>query len=175
YNQFAGLINPFSFQPANFVNTILPYTSQNTDYVMIGGSFTNLGGNAIGRGNSFNTVWTRQDRRSRYNIARLISGYTPGPGNAQLAFPDYTVDENGGRLQVTLHRVDGRLGTLSAEVSTTNRVAQSGSDYTAVKVTRSWPEFAYNGHPISVGLVDPIYVTVPIIDDNFIEGNEFLD
>jgi uncharacterized delta-60 repeat protein/uncharacterized repeat protein (TIGR01451 family) len=174
YNQFAGLINPFSFQPPNFVNTILPYSGQNIDYVLIGGSFTNLGGNAIGRGNSFNTVWTRQDRRSRYNVARLIGGYTPGPGNAQFAFPDYTVDENAGQLAVTLQRVDGRLGTLMADVETTNRLAQSGIDYSLTKVTELWPEFNYVA-PRSVGDVGAQYVRVPIIDDNLIEGNEFLD
>jgi uncharacterized delta-60 repeat protein/uncharacterized repeat protein (TIGR01451 family) len=175
YNQFAGLINSFSFEPANFVNTILPYSSLTNEYVLIGGSFTHLGGNAISSPPGYARVWTRQDRRNRYNVARLIGGYTPGPGNAQFAFPNYTVDENSGSLAVTLQRVDGRLGTLMADVITTNRLAQSGIDYTFTKVTEVWPEYAYPARPRSVGFVGLDYVTIPILDDNLIEGNEFLD
>jgi hypothetical protein len=42
YNQFAGLINPFSFQPPNFLNSI---AIQPDGDIMIGGSFKTIGGN----------------------------------------------------------------------------------------------------------------------------------
>src|SRR5204863_9550916 len=87
YNQFAGLMNPFSFDPPNFVNKI---ALDNSGGVMIGGSFTNLGGNP------YSAPYTRQQVATRYHIARLIVGYTPGPGNIEFSFPEYTVNENSG-------------------------------------------------------------------------------
>src|SRR5439155_16218084 len=58
YNQFAGLPNTFSFLPANFVRSIAFETNGN---LVVGGSFTNVGGNfaaEINRVPSYTNVWT---------------------------------------------------------------------------------------------------------------------
>jgi len=52
-----------------------------------------LGGHAFGTGSR-----TRQDQVVRFNVARVLGGYTPGPGNVEFTYPTYTVDENAGSL-----------------------------------------------------------------------------
>jgi len=47
-----------------------------------------LGGNGFFPSSTFRD-WTRQDIATRFNVARLIGGYTPGPGNMQFSFPTY--------------------------------------------------------------------------------------
>ena len=188
YNQFAGLINSFSFEPPNYVNSIAMGPDGN---VMIGGSFKQIGGNPSFTADVPNhyTQFTRQDKRARYNIARLLGGATPGPGNMEFEVEDYTVDENGGVASVRLERVDGRLGTSVASVGTSDRTASIGVDFVNTNLVTLWPEAFYqtnndltfpiyfptNFAPISVGLVDPIYLRVPLIDDPLREGDESVD
>lgn len=184
YNQFAGLINDFSFQAPNYVSSVALQPDGN---VMIGGSFTQVGGNASTNAplrNSW-TVFTRADKRARYNIARLIGGGTPGPGNASFDSQTYLVDEGGKTASLKVKRTDGRLGTLTAASITTDRLGTGGVDYVSNRVTTVWPEAFYmtnflsvdpfNWTPVSVGLVDPLFVRVPIIDDSLQEGDELVD
>ena len=210
YNQFAGLIHGLSFESRSFVND---FAIEPTGNLIIGGSFTNLGGhhhvplnetNAftvtnvpalflttvitnvvagadvtltnMGPGSRFGEIltWTRQEKVTRYNVARIIGGRTPGPGNVEFTFPAYTADENIDELRVTMSRVDGRLGTLRGNLTTSNRLAQSGFDYVQTRATPFWPEDAYVA-PYSIGYVEVFYAILPITDDLFVEGNEVLD
>jgi uncharacterized delta-60 repeat protein/uncharacterized repeat protein (TIGR01451 family) len=170
YNQFAGVPKTFSFEPNNFVNAI---ALQANGDVMIGGSFTNVGGNAFFEA-PYSRDWTRENKRTRFNVARLIGGATPGPGSLEFAYDSYTADENGGLFSVRLQRVNGRLGTISAVLNTSNRVALDSLDYTATTSTNYWIEWAYVA-PKSVGFVGYRFPVLPIIDDNLIEGDETLD
>jgi len=181
YNQFAGLINGVSFLPPNFVRAIAFETNGN---VMIGGSFTNLGGNfaeEINRYPSFTNVWTRQQKVTRFNVARLIGGYTPGPGNTEVASPVYNIDENSGFLALTLRRIDGRLGAAAQTFVTGDRIAQAGFDYGYASSNAFWPQQGYINIfgiplvPTSVGYVGQSYFQVPILDDTSIEGDEVLN
>ena len=191
YNQFAGVIKTFSFDPPRFINSIALQADGN---IMIGGSFSNLGGNfsishplfdPLGnalsgldpttRGGSIYSPFTRADKATRFNIARLIGGYTPGPGNLELdpsALP-FTIDENAGIFYATMRRVDGRLGTSQVVATNLPNTATSPGDFTTVGTDIAWPEFFYVA-PISVGYVGLNYFPVPINDDSFIEGNETL-
>lgn len=173
YNQFAGLSRKYSFDPPNPVNALALQVDGN---IMIGGSFTNLGGNANIQVSRRTTLqaWTRQDKVPHYNVARIIGGYTPGPGSANFTFSNYSVDEFAPTLSVTMNRVNGRLGTLEADVATADRLTVAGMDYVQSKRTMSWPEFAYVA-PRSVGFVGLIYFRIPFFDDNLIEGDEILD
>ena len=215
YNQFAGLIKKASTDASHFVNSIALQPDGN---VMIGGSFTNLGGNAAFEINDPygpSPVWTRQDKVTRFNIARLIgtwggvpytntvtsyqtnevvdtTGASPvtnqvvttnitlvrllqanpaqGPGNAQFQTQDYTVDENGTRLNVTLQRVHGALGTLQATASTSDRTAMGGINYTATNAPLIWPEGNYFQQ--SQGYTGPEYFVVPILDNSLVQGDK---
>ncbi|MCX6903470.1 MAG: hypothetical protein NTW03_08335, partial [Verrucomicrobia bacterium] len=229
YNQFAGFCNPFSFQPPNFVKSIAIQADGN---VMVGGSFTNVGGNeprwvtdwdAQGLVSPINTnllysatnliyysyysegfyapCWTRQDKATRYNIARLIGTWgtttnyvgtnnvqvvtqnpSQGPGNVAFQSGAFSIEEYQSGIYVTMTRTNGRLGTLGAFAGTTNRTAQAGMDYlgqTNVPVA-FWEESppATDASPIfmmSDGDPGPQYFYVPIINDALIDGNETVD
>jgi uncharacterized delta-60 repeat protein/uncharacterized repeat protein (TIGR01451 family) len=188
YNQFAGLINATSFEPPNAVNSIAVQPDGN---VMIGGSFKNIGGNPSFLADVRNhyTQFTRSDKRVRYNVARVLGGSTPGPGNTEFEVDDYTVDENGDVASLKLQRVDGRLGTVVANAGTADRTATVNADFVNTNLITLWPEAFYqtnanltfpilfptNFAPLSVGRVDPVYLRVPILDDTLREGDESID
>lgn len=172
YNQFAGMFHHLSIDPVTYVNSIALQADGN---IMIGGSFTNLGGNCSSAVRGGYKGFTRDFVRNRLNIARLIGGWglgtngapnpSQGPGNAQFITDNYTVDENGGTLGVTLRRVDGFLGTLAGVFTTGDRLATAGQDYGSVTQffafprTPPWPPDTY-------------YIFVPIYDDPLEEGDE---
>ena len=133
YNQFAGLINHYHNPNAvntndvpasnyrNFVNTIaVELTSPNN--VIIGGSFYRVGGGSVYHSGlypmspGFSGVFdnARMDILPRVNVARLVGGATPGPGNITLTRDSYSANKNGGPLYVNLTRTNGSLGSVSA-------------------------------------------------------------
>ena len=171
YNQFAGFPRTFYYEPANSVRAIAMQTNGD---VMVGGSFTQAGGDfatEINSGGLFDTAWTRATKRVRHNVARLIGGYTPGPGNIEFVFNLNNVDEKAGAIQVPMQRIDGRLGTVTALATTSDRIATGGDDYSYVKTLVTWPEFVFVA-PVSVGAVSERFVTIPIVNDTKVEGNE---
>ncbi len=188
YNQFAGLIKAMSFEPPNYVNSIAVQPDGN---VMIGGSFTNIGGNPSYQADvpNYYTVFTRADKRARYNVARVLGGITPGPGNMDFDVQDYYVDENAGIASLKLQRTDGRLGSIVAEAGTGAGTAVAGTDFIGTNLVTLWAEgfyqtnidltfpvlFPTNFAPISVGRIDPIYLKVPILDDLLQEGDEVVN
>src|ERR1043166_2486365 len=216
YNHFAGLPKTFSFDNPSFISSI---DLQSDGNVMLGGSFTNLGGNlsvnyptatntfetAVGPTNQFGfsqlinyyqactgrtnghnsgghqlAQFTRQDKTTRFNIARVIGGYTPGPGNLEYdpASEPFVIDENSGNLAVTLRRVDGRLGTAQVIPSTTNNTATFPQDFSASSSVQTWLQYdatinaVFVLSPVSVGFVGNEYFNVPITDDMLQEGDE---
>src|SRR4029077_11136344 len=93
----------------------------------------------------------------------------------------YAVDENGQDLNISVTRIDGRLGTLSGDVVSSNRTATVGSDFALTRHTPIWKEDTYNrvplniGAPYSIGYVEPQFFTIPITNDFFREGDELFD
>ena len=104
YNQFAGLPRERYGDP---LGTVLASGLQSDGNVMIGGSFERVGGGqsddldvrpeSIGstrtmsrsrRVTIIRTQKTRSGIRNRSNVARLIGGATPGPGNIGLLYPE---------------------------------------------------------------------------------------
>jgi uncharacterized delta-60 repeat protein len=152
YNQFAGLPKIYSYD-APGVYTV---GVQNDGNVMIGGSFNEVGGgqaemnprNEIdlqeGIAESFTNQWlllsigqtdvepnARDGVRNRSNVARLVGGSTPGPGNLMLvpgSSTGYQANRNQVTDPVTLLRANGFLGPESANFSIIPGTAQSGSD-----------------------------------------------
>ncbi len=114
YNQFAGI-------PTQFYNPLVEprYFVFSTDVqgdgkVIIAGNFVWVGGGT-----------RRDDVRIRHNVARLIGLETPGPGNIELAYDDYTIDnapvpgaEN--PLFITMNRINGLLGPATVSVGPVN-------------------------------------------------------
>jgi len=177
YNQFAGLVSAFYFEPPNYVNAV---AVQSDGAVLIGGSFSTVGGNwaAEIRDNDINIykpferAWTRQQKRPRLNLARLIGGRTPGPGNIGFVFEENPVDEGAGQLVAGLRRSDGQLGRASAEALTTDNLAIGGLDFAATQVPVSWASPYYVTSPRSIGNNRENFLVVPILEDSLIDGNE---
>ncbi|HZF01516.1 MAG TPA: Calx-beta domain-containing protein [Methylomirabilota bacterium] len=147
YNQFAGLPRIYFGDP---LGRVLACGVQGDGNVMIGGSFNLVGGGQVNRHVKDNldlaygidesfadlNLWaepkSRDGVRIRNNVARLIGGATPGPGNVSLV-PNggsvFSVNKSGQFLPVELFRTNGALGSLSANFSIQAGTAQSGSDY----------------------------------------------
>ena len=202
FNQFAGLCRNFSFESPGFVSAV---ALQADGDVLIGGFFTNkLGGNSAFEVNNVwlpFPYWTRADKTGRQNVARLIGnwGFTPtqaggaalvanspqGPGNLEFLQDQYSVDEGALTLSVTMRRLDGRLGTVAAMIDSTNSTALAGLNYQAVATNVLWPEdfnttnwIARNvgvPAPRQVGYNGYSYLTIPIVDDNLIQGDHTFD
>ena len=205
YNQFAGVPRTYAFQAKPFIKTIALQPDGN---LLVGGSFTNLGGNTPVFYNDYHTsvgintnyplsypenppwcsVWTRQDKIDRHNVARLIGtwGLTTngvditanpeqGPGNVEFIANDYLADESKGMEQVTVTRVDGLLGTAIGLAATSNRTATAGLDFSN-QVDVAMPFYELGSGPMhSDGYPGPVYFEVPILEDTLVEGNEVLD
>ena len=143
YNQFAGLPRTRYSDP---VGTVLTSALQSDGNVMIGGSFKRVGGgqsddsdvrpesidtNNVLISTSYisQTQKTRAGIRNRNNIARLIGGATPGPGNIGLLSRSYSVNKSQTPMYVGLIRNNGSLGPVSASFSVVPGLAHSGVDY----------------------------------------------
>ena len=134
YNQFAGLHRArFSDHPG----IVYAMGVQTDGNLMIGGSFQQVGGgqaNILVRPDTADpNVWTepkaRDGVRNRNNVARLLGGSTPGPGNISLTANNHIANENQSFLSVALTRENGTLGFLSANFEIEEGLVQSGVDY----------------------------------------------
>lgn len=141
YNQFAGVINHYhnpdainlaDYPQGNHRNSINAIALEAGGDVIIGGNFLRVGGGAYRHANPSDIQNSdgiygvdraaehgiyynaRMDIHPRSNVARLIGGVTPGPGNIEFAYDHYSVDKSGGSLFVTLVRTNGNLGDISA-------------------------------------------------------------
>ena len=92
-----------------------------------------------------------------------VGGATPGAGALQFSAATYSVAENAGPATVTVTRTGGSSGAVSVTFATSNGTATAPGDYTAV-VSQS-VSFA-------AGDTAPKTVSIPIIDDTAVEGNE---
>ena len=104
---------------------------------MIGGSFSQVGGGQYDPNDRFDTfdfneyIEPKQRNgvvRNRVNVARLIGGATPGPGNVGLLATD-PATKGQGFIYTLLTRTNGSLGYASANFSVVPGSAQAGLDY----------------------------------------------
>jgi len=117
YNQFAGIpnhyANPLAYDESDMAsaqntrNSVLSMSVLPSGNIMIGGQFARVGGGM-----------TRDDIRTQLNVARIIGGSTPGPGNIQFDQSTYSVNENQGYFFVSLVRTNGNLGIIGAAFGT---------------------------------------------------------
>ncbi|PYS82429.1 MAG: hypothetical protein DMF70_08025, partial [Acidobacteria bacterium] len=100
---------------------------------------------------------------SEFSACAAIINGAPGAGDIQFTSATYTVAENvpGGMAAITLTRVGGTNGSISATFTTSDGTAQQPGDYTAVNQLVTFGEG-----------VSSMTVNVPIIDDTRPEANE---
>ncbi len=170
YNQFAGLVNHYhnenalgtDYPTGNHRNSVLALAIEpGTSNIIVGGDFLRVGGG-----------YTRRDIHPRSNVARLIGGVTPGPGNIQLTYNSYSVDKSAGTLFVSLVRTNGSLGPISATFYT-NMAAPGPGVANASDITVApnyfkplWPTIylgsgAVFSWMVSPGIYGPNYATIP--------------
>lgn len=123
YNQFAGLPTHYWDPSQESRNFIFSSALQADGNLMIAGGFHRVGGG-----------WTRDDARFRENVARIIGGATPGPGNIGFAYNSFSADQFSDQVFITLNRTNGSLGLASATVGPTTSapgpgVAVDGQDF----------------------------------------------
>src|SRR5262249_11294861 len=82
----------------------------------------------------------------------------------QFSNPNYSVDESGGKAEITVVRTGGSKGRVSVNYTTLNGTALANSDYAPV-----FGMIVFND-----GDMSPQSFIVPIIDDNSVERDEFL-
>lgn len=188
YNQFAGLFRARFADPRGVVLAAGVQTDGN---VMIAGQFSKVGGGQASRltrpeANGDPNLWVepkaRDGVRNRLNVARLLGGITPGPGSIGFAQTGYTANENQAFLSVTLQRVNGSLGYLSANFEIEDGLALSGTDYQYNAVppiyltswNATWPasEPTSTSRMVSDGLFGDNFVPVSIYGTRYFSYQE---
>lgn len=173
YNQFAGLHRARFSDPPGIV---FAAGVQSDGNVMIAGLFEQVGGgqaDIITRPETYDPyVWTetkaRDGVRNRRNVARLIGGTTPGPGNISLTADTHTANENQSSLSVSLTRTNGTLGFLSANFEVEAGLAQSGVDYLYHAIPPIYLTSWRLGFPSSEPNVTTRMRSDGLWDDNFV-------
>jgi hypothetical protein len=99
---------------------------------------------------------------SEFSNCVQIAGAVANPGTLQFSSATYSVNESAGTATITVTRTGGSSGAVSALVSTSNGTATAGVDYTATSTTVNFAD----------GDTAPKTVTIPIINDALVEGNE---
>ena len=86
------------------------------------------------------------------------------PGTIQFASPSYFVNENAGTVSLEIQRVGGSAGELTVAIQTFNGTATIVDDYAGIPtpLTLVWTD----------GNTSPKTVTLPIINDILVEGDE---
>lgn len=94
--------------------------------IVVGGWFTNYPNNTLLNGRSYS------------GLARLVGGYTGGPGRLQFTAADHFAPESGGTVTIHVSRSGGTVGAVSVNYATGSGTATSGTDFTAANGTLSW-------------------------------------
>ena len=218
YNQFAGLPRLLYGDAPGVVYSSAVQTDGN---IIIGGSFLEVGGGQAdyldryileaGRGLQPSTYdpnllvvdsgtkyenlqpKTRDGVRNHSNVARLIGGATPGPGNIGMVNSSYSVNRSQLVEPVNLTRYNGSLGYESANFSVLPQLAKSGTDYSYSGVPPIYPTaWEYSGPTrmhidglfgpdglmldsygqlFKYGVSGPASILVTIMSDSSVAGN----
>ena len=100
------------------------------------------------------------DAQAAYNAVQAV--VVADPGVLQLTASTLSVGEAGGSAVVSVSRTGGSSGVATVNYVTTGITATAGSDFTAQAGTLTW----------AAGDSAAKTITVPIINDTLIEGNE---
>jgi Domain of unknown function (DUF4394)/Calx-beta domain len=87
--------------------------------------------------------------------------FVSGAGTLQFSAPSFNAAENAGTVTLTVTRTGGNVGTVMVNVATRNGTASAGSDYLATV-----------GTLIFAPADTSKQVTIPLLDDNLVEGLE---
>jgi len=97
-------------------------------------------------------------------IIKDPGGPAIGRGVVGFEAPSYTFSEDSLKATLSVNRVGGSYGIVTASYTTQNDSALAGSDYVASSGILTWPD----------GDITPQVIAVPLLQDTQIEGNERL-
>ncbi len=104
-----------------------------------------------------------KDDSSDYLVRNIEYQGTEDPISLQFSAPTFSVNENGTAVAaVTVTRIGSSVGTASATVNLTNGTATAPSDYNNAAINVNFA----NGDAAAKT------ITIPIVDDTLVEGNE---
>ncbi len=134
YNQFAGFPR---VRLSDTPSAVFASALQSDGNVIVGGAFNEVGGGQFDPNvrpdsedaNQWPEPKSRDGVRNRVNVARLVGGATPGPGNLSLIGSGYSANKSQGFTFIQLARINGTLGPASANFSVLSQTAQPGLDY----------------------------------------------
>ena len=86
------------------------------------------------------------------------------PGMLRIHSSTYTVNEDGGSVDISVTRLPSSVGTITVDYATSDGTANSGADYTPSSGTLTF----------DAGTTEKIF-TVQILDDSLAEENETVD
>jgi hypothetical protein len=124
---------------------------------------TNLA--AFGQGTATVRVQSQTDPSIVASSTATVSAaavVVSSPGTVQFSAASFSATEEGGAAPVTLTRTGGSSGAVSVVVSTADGSGIAGQDYVPVSQVVSWAD----------GDTTPKTVSIPLNDDNLVEGNE---
>jgi formylglycine-generating enzyme required for sulfatase activity len=184
-NQTSGQSDPTGNSPINFTvvfsEAVIGFGNNSSD-ITLGGTAGATGKSVTGSGTTYNVAVSgmtqsgtvtatipagaAQDSAGKPSLASTSSdnlvNYIAPHGTLQFASSTYSVNENGGSVQIYVSRTGGSYGAASVSYGTANGTATAGSDYTAASGTLSWADGDTASKPI----------TVPIANDSTPESSE---
>jgi ribosomal protein L35AE/L33A len=93
----------------------------------------------------------------------IIDDDMPLAGALQFSKTEYSINEDGGSIKITITRKGGDKGAVSVDLSTANGSAVAGKDYIGISgITFNWSD----------GDESDKHINITILEDNIIEGNE---
>ncbi len=110
--------------------------------------------------NSASATSDQIDTNPTNNTAGVAVGVTNAPGVFQFSSPNYTAQENGGLVVLTVNRSAGNLGAVNVNYATADGTAVAGVNY---KTSTGILTFAAGQTSATI--------TIPIIDAGIINGN----
>jgi endoglucanase len=88
----------------------------------------------------------------------------PSPGQLRFSAASYSVDETAGSVTISVQRVGGSSGAVSADYATSDLTATAPGDYTPTSGTLLWAD----------GDTSSKSFAVPVVNDGLAEANETL-
>jgi uncharacterized delta-60 repeat protein len=170
YNEFAGLPKKY-FVDRN--NAVFASALQSDGMIMIGGFFSQVGGGQfdLNDRDAFDLFEYREPKqrngvRNRVNVARLVGGATPGPGNIGFVAPEYSATKSQGFVFPLLTRTNGSLGYASANFSVVPGSAKAGLDFFYSAGSPLYPiEWEYFGGPATRMHSDGLFGLNTVMND----------
>jgi ribosomal protein L35AE/L33A len=88
-------------------------------------------------------------------VATIIDDEKPPAGTLQFSKAEYSVDENGGSIEITVTRDNGDEGSVSVEVNSTDDTAEAGKDYVGISgIILSWNDGKTGNRTFNISILD---------------------